>query len=212
MKKIKIFLVDDHTIFRQGIRLLLNLQSDLEVIGEADNGAQAVLMVQQLNPDVVLMDIAMKGMDGLTATKDILAVSPKTKVVLLTQHENKEYILPALKIGAAGYVLKRAAADEVVNAIRATYQGRSFLDPEIADIVVNAYRQGSEDAYESLTEREREILILLAKGHTNNEIAPILNISPKTVDYHRSNLMKKLKLHSKVELTKYALKRGLIQS
>lgn len=212
MKKIKIFLVDDHTIFRQGIRLLLNLQSDLEVIGEADNGSQAVLMVQQLNPDVVLMDIAMKGMDGLTATKDILAVSPKTKVVLLTQHENKEYILPALKIGAAGYVLKRAAADEVVNAIRATYQGRSFLDPEIADIVVNAYRQGSEDAYESLTEREREILILLAKGHTNNEIAPILNISPKTVDYHRSNLMKKLKLHSKVELTKYALKRGLIQS
>lgn len=212
MKKIKIFLVDDHTIFRQGIRLLLNLQSDLEVVGEADNGAQAVLMVQQLNPDVVLMDIAMKGMDGLTATKDILAVSPKTKVVLLTQHENKEYILPALKIGAAGYVLKRAAADEVVNAIRATYQGRSFLDPEIADIVVNAYRQGSEDAYESLTEREREILILLAKGHTNNEIAPILNISPKTVDYHRSNLMKKLKLHSKVELTKYALKRGLIQS
>ena len=212
MKKIKIFLVDDHTIFRQGIRLLLNLQSDLEVVGEADNGAQAVLMVQQLNPEVVLMDIAMKGMDGLTATKDILAVSPKTKVVLLTQHENKEYILPALKIGAAGYVLKRAAADEVVNAIRATYQGRSFLDPEIADIVVNAYRQGSEDAYESLTEREREILILLAKGHTNNEIAPILNISPKTVDYHRSNLMKKLKLHSKVELTKYALKRGLIQS
>ncbi|BAE86407.1 response regulator [Desulfitobacterium hafniense] len=212
MKKIKIFLVDDHTIFRQGIRLLLNLQSDFEVIGEADNGTQAVSMVQQLSPDVVLMDIAMKGMDGLTATKDVLAVSPKTKVILLTQHENKEYILPALKIGAAGYVLKRAAADEVVNAIRATYQGRSFLDPEIADIVVNAYRQGNEDAYETLTEREREILILLAKGHTNNEIAPILNISSKTVDYHRSNLMKKLSLHSKVELTKYALKRGLIQS
>ncbi|KTE92476.1 two-component system response regulator [Desulfitobacterium hafniense] len=212
MKKIKIFLVDDHTIFRQGIRLLLNLQSDFEVIGEADNGNQAVLMVQQLDPDVVLMDIAMKGMDGLTATKEILAMSPKTKVILLTQHENKEYILPALKIGAAGYVLKRAAADEVVNAIRATYQGRSFLDPEIADIVINAYRHGSDDSYENLTEREREILILLAKGHTNNEIAPILNISSKTVDYHRSNLMKKLSLHNKVELTKYALKKGLIQS
>lgn len=210
MKKIKVFLVDDHTIFRQGIRLLLNLQSDLEVIGEADNGALAVSMIPQLNPDVVLMDIAMKGMDGLTATKDLLAVSPKTKVILLTQHENKEYILPALKIGAAGYVLKRAAADQVVNAIRATYQGRSFLDPEIADIVVNAYRHGNKDEYETLTEREREILILLAKGHTNNEIAPILNISSKTVDYHRSNLMKKLSLHSKVELTKYALKRGLI--
>lgn len=209
---IKIILVDDHTVFRQGIRMLLSLQKDIEVIGEAENGSLAVAMVQKLKPDVVLMDIAMKGMDGLTASKDILAISPKTKVILLTQHENKEYILPALKIGVAGYVLKRAAADEVVNAIRTTFQGRSFLDPEIADIVVNAYRQGNEDVYETLTEREREILILLAKDHTNNEIASILYISYKTVDYHRTNLMKKLNLHSKVELTKYALRRGLINS
>lgn len=209
---IRILLVDDHTIFRQGIRMLLNLQRDFEIVGEAEDGSQAVSMVQNLNPDVVLMDIAMKGIDGLTSTKDILLINPKTKVIFLTQHENKEYILPALKIGAVGYVLKRAAADEVVNAIRATYQGRSFLDPEIADIVISAYRQGNEDSYEALTEREREILVLLAKGYTNNKIAPILNISPKTVDYHRTNLMKKLNLHSKVELTKYAIRRGLINS
>jgi len=171
-----------------------------------------VAMVQNLKPDIVLMDIAMKGIDGLTSTKDILLTNPKTKVIFLTQHENKEYILPALRIGAAGYVLKRAAADEVVNAIRTAYQGRSFLDPEIADIVINAYRQGNEDVYETLTEREREILVLLAKGYTNAEIAPILNISSKTVDYHRTNLMKKLNLHSKVDLTKYAIRRGLINS
>lgn len=209
---IRILLVDDHTIFRQGIRMLLNLQRDFEVVGEAEDGSQAVSMVQNLKPDVVLMDIAMKGIDGLTSTKDILLINPNTKVIFLTQHENKEYILPALKIGAVGYVLKRAAADEVVNAIRATYQGRSFLDPEIADIVISAYRQGNEDSYETLTDREREILVLLAKGYTNNKIAPILNISPKTVDYHRTNLMKKLNLHSKVELTKYAIRRGLINS
>ena len=212
MKNIRILLVDDHTIFRQGIRMLLSLQKDFEIVGEAENGSQAVSLVQKLNPDVVLMDIAMKDMDGLTATKDILLIYPNTRVILLTQHENKEYILPALKMGAAGYVLKRAAADQVVNAIRTTYQGRSFLDPEIADIVINAYRQGKEDVYETLTEREREILVLLAKGYTNNKIAPILNISSKTVDYHRTNLMKKLNLHSKVELTKYALKKGLINS
>jgi len=210
--KIKILLVDDHTVFRQGIRMLLNLQDDFEIIGEAEDGSQAVAMVQNLKPDIVLMDIAMKGIDGLTSTKDILLTNPKTKVIFLTQHENKEYILPALRIGAAGYVLKRAAADEVVNAIRTAYQGRSFLDPEIADIVINAYRQGNEDVYETLTEREREILVLLAKGYTNAEIAPILNISSKTVDYHRTNLMKKLNLHSKVDLTKYAIRRGLINS
>ncbi|KUO61758.1 MAG: two-component system response regulator [Gracilibacter sp. BRH_c7a] len=212
MMKIKILLVDDHTVFRQGIRMLLNLQDDFEIIGEAEDGSQAVAMVQNLKPDIVLMDIAMKGIDGLTSTKDILLTNPKTKVIFLTQHENKEYILPALRIGAAGYVLKRAAADEVVNAIRTAYQGRSFLDPEIADIVINAYRQGNEDVYETLTEREREILVLLAKGYTNAEIAPILNISSKTVDYHRTNLMKKLNLHSKVDLTKYAIRRGLINS
>lgn len=212
MIKIRILIVDDHTIFRQGIKMLLSIQKDFEVIGEAENGSQALNMVQDLKPDIVLMDIAMKGIDGLTATKDILLICPKTKVIFLTQYENKEYILPALKIGAAGYVLKRAAADEVVDAIRTTYQGRSFLDPEIMDIVVNAYRQGDEDVYETLTEREREILVLVANGHTNNEIAPILNISAKTVDYHRTNLMKKLNLHNKVELTKYAIKRGLINA
>ena len=208
--KIRILLVDDHTVFRQGIRMLLNLQEDFEIVGEAEDGSQAISMVQNLKPDVVLMDIAMKGIDGLSSTKDILHFNPDTKVIFLTQHENKEYILPALKIGAAGYVLKRAAADEVVNAIRTAYQGRSFLDPEIADIVINAYRQGNEDTYETLTDREREILVLLAKGYTNSNIAPILNISSKTVDHHRTSLMKKLNLHSKVELTKYAIRRGLV--
>ncbi|KKM11129.1 regulator [Clostridiales bacterium PH28_bin88] len=201
-------------MFRAGIKALLRLQADLEVVGEAGNGQEAMEKIKGFCPDVVLMDIAMPGMDGLTATRLIKEHNPETKVLLLTQHENKEYIIPALKVGASGYVLKRAAADELVNAIKTVYSGRSFLDPEITDIVLEDYRQRvanpHQDAFETLTDREREILVLLAQGHSNREIAEVLHISPKTVDFHRTNLMKKLDLHNRVELTKYAVKKGLV--
>ena len=215
MDKIRILLVDDHAMFRAGLRVLLDLYPDFEVVGEAGDGQQALAQVRELAPDVVLMDIAMPGLDGLMATRRIREESPQSRVIVLTQHENREYITPALKVGASGYVLKRAADEELVSAIRAVYQGQTYLDPLVAGIVVDDYRRRLEglpegDPYESLTDREREVLVLVAKGHTNREIAELLHISPKTVDFHRTNVMRKLDLHSRTELTRYALRRGLI--
>lgn len=213
MIKIRILLADDHAVLRAGIRALLEMQPDLEVIGEANDGQQAVVRARELRPDIVLMDIGMPGLDGLAATREILASNPKTRVLFLTQHENKEYILPALRLGASGYVLKRAEGDELITAIRTVYSGGTFLDPAIAGVLVNEVRQeaqGVVDAFERLSEREREVLILLARGHTYQQIAEALFISPKTVDYHRTNLMRKLGLNNRAELTRFAVERGLL--
>lgn len=215
MDKIRILLVDDHTMFRAGLRVLLDLYPDFEVVGEAGDGQEALALVREQSPDVVLMDIAMPGLDGLMATRRIREESPQSRVIVLTQHENKEYITPALQVGASGYVLKRSADEELVSAIRAAYQGRTYLDPLVTGIVVDDYRRRLErvpvgDPYESLTDREREVLVLVAKGRTNREIAELLHISPKTVDFHRTNLMRKLDMHSRTELTRYAIRRGLI--
>jgi DNA-binding NarL/FixJ family response regulator len=161
------------------------------------------------------MDIAMPGLDGLVATRRIHEEHSQARVILLTQHENREYVTPALKSGAAGYVLKRAADEELVRAVRAVYQGQTYLDPMIASVVVNDYRHRLEDMpaddqYESLTPREREVLVLVAEGHTNREVAELLGISHKTVDYHRTNVMRKLDVHNRTELTRYAIRRGLM--
>ena len=215
MDKIRILLVDDHTMFRSGLRILLNLYPDFEIVGEAGDGQEAFDAIRELGPDVVLMDIAMPGVDGLVATRQISEEHPQIRVILLTQHENREYVTPALKSGAAGYVLKRAADEELVRAVRAVYQEQIYLDPMIASVVVNDYRRRLEDAPEddqidNLTPREREILVLVAKGHTNREVAELLGISHKTVDYHRTNVMRKLDVHNRTELTRYAIRRGLI--
>jgi DNA-binding NarL/FixJ family response regulator len=212
MKKIRILLADDHAVLRAGIRALLQNQSDLEVIGEASDGQMAIQRVRELQPDVVVMDIGMPGLDGLAATNQILAVNPKVRILFLTQHENKEYILPALKLGAAGYVLKRAEGDELVTAIRTVFVGGTFLDPSVADALVSEVNRSeqSDDLFNNLSEREREVLVLLAQGKTYQQIAEILFISPKTVDFHRSNLMRKLGLSSRADLTKFALQHGLI--
>ena len=214
MGKIRVLLADDHTIFRAGVRVLLELSPDIEVVGEAVDGADAIAKVRQFSPDVVLIDVAMPGMDGLTAGRQIMESRPECKVLLLTQHENREYIMPALRLGVAGYVLKRAAADELVSAIRAVHEGKSFLDPSVTKIVMEAYRGPGQtdpsDSVDSLTEREREIMILLAKGRTLREIADLLQISPKTVDFHRSNLMQKLGLHNRAELARYAVRHELV--
>lgn len=211
--RIKVLIVDDHALFRQGLRALLEIDGQFEVVGEAERGDQACGMAACLEPDIVLMDIAMRDMDGMTAAKRILDVMPEARIVFLTQYENKEYILPAIRLGAAGYILKRSAADVTVKAIKRVYEGDFYIDPEIAAVVVDAYR-GSDagEGYGSLTDREREILVLLAKDKTNKEVASILSISAKTVDYHRSNLMRKLDIHSKVELTKFAIRNGLIDA
>lgn len=210
---VRVLLVDDHAMFRAGVKSLLAFNPEFEIVGEADSGQQALDKVREVKPDIVIMDIAMPGMDGLSATRLIKELHPEVKVLLLSQHENREYILPALKMGASGYVLKRAAADELIQAVKSINAGKSYLDPDVADIVVNDYRYkktGADDSYDSLTEREREVLIYLARGRTNREIAEILCISLKTVDFHKGNLMRKLEIHNRVELTKYAMHKGLV--
>lgn len=211
MDKIKILVVDDHTIMREGIRALLSINEDFEIVGEASEGRGALEQVRELMPDVVVMDIAMPGMDGLEATRRIRKKNPAVKVLILTQYDNKEYILSAIKAGASGYVPKRALGSELVLAIRAVYKGDSFLYPSVAAALIDEYRQQAEgDPYDRLTAREREVLKLIADGHTSREIAGMLFISVKTVQGHRMKVMGKLKLHNRTELIKYAMRKGLV--
>ncbi len=211
MGKIKILVVDDHAIMRDGIRALLSLHNDLEIVGEASEGKEAIEKVQELGPDVVIMDVAMPGMDGLEATRRIRKKNPKVKVLVLTQHDNREYILSAIKAGTSGYVPKRAVGAELVSAIRAVNKGESFLYPSAAAALIEDYlRQAEEEPYDRLTAREREILKLIAEGHTSREIAEMLFISLKTVLGHRTKILQKLDIHNRTELIKYALHKGLV--
>lgn len=210
---IKVLIVDDHTILRAGLRSLLSAYSDIKVVGEAGDGAEALTRVGELKPDVVVMDIAMPGVNGLVATRQILQAHPKTKILILTQYDNKEYVLPLMKVGAAGYVLKQSVDTDLVAGIRAVARGESFLHPSVAKVVLNAYLQesssGDNDPYTQLTAREREVLILVAQGHSTREIAGLLNISPNTVDVHRARMMHKLDLHNVAEISAYAVRHGL---
>ncbi len=211
MDKIKILVVDDHAILRDGIRALLGLHDDIKIVGEASEGKEAIEKARELMPDVVVMDIAMPGMDGLEATRRIRKKSPKVKVLVLTQYDNREYTLSAIKAGAAGYVPKRALGSELVSAIRAVHRGESFLYPSAAAALIEDYRQqAEEEPYDRLTAREREILKLIAEGPTSREIADMLRISLKTVLGHRTKIMEKLGIHNRTELIKYAMRKGLV--
>ncbi len=211
MDKIKILVVDDHAILREGVRALLSLNDDFDIVGEAAEGKESIKKAKELVPDVVLMDIAMPGMDGLEATRRIRKENPKVKVLALTQYDNKEYILSVIKAGAAGYVPKRALGSELVSAIRAVHKGDSFLYPSAAAALIQDYlQQAEEEPYDRLTDREREILKLIADGHTSREIADILFISLKTVLGHRMKIMKKLDIHNRTELIRYAMRKGLV--
>ena len=211
MHKIKVLIVDDHAIMRDGIRALLSINEDIEVVGEASEGKEALKKVPELKPDVIVMDIAMPGMDGMEATRQMVKGNSKVKVLVLTQHDNKEYILSAIKAGAAGFVPKRAMGSELVSAIRAVNRGDSVLYPSVASALIEDYRQRAElDPYDRLTAREREILRLIAEGHTSQEIADMLVISLKTVLGHRTKIMEKLDIHNRTELIKYALRKGLV--
>lgn len=211
MEKIKVLMVDDHALMRDGIRALLSLSDDMEIIGEAADGWEALEKVQELSPDVVVMDIAMPNMDGLEATRRIKKKHPKVKVLVLTQYDNQEYILSAIKAGTDGYVPKKAAGSELASAIRAIYRGDSFLYPSAAAALIKDYlRQVVEEPYDRLTGREREILKLIAEGHTSREIAEMLFISLKTVLGHRTKIMQKLDIHNRTELIKYAMHKGLV--
>ncbi len=214
--KIRILLADDHTILRAGLRMMLNAQPDFEVVGEAQDGRQAIQEAQKLQPDVILMDITMPDMNGIEATRQIKKLLPETKVLVLTMHEHDEYVFQALRAGASGYMLKEAADTDLISALRVIQNGQFYLSPTAQSVMVGDYlqrvRTGEEkDSYSSLTEREREILKLVAEGYTNNQIAERLIISPKTVDTHRTHVMDKLNLHSRAELVKYAMRRGLLE-
>ncbi len=211
MDKIKILVVDDHAIMRDGIRALLGLHDDIEIVGEASEGKEAIEKTQELAPDVIIMDIAMPGMEGMEATRRIIKKHPKVKVLVLTQHDNREYIISTIKAGAAGYVPKRALGSDLVSAIRSVYRGGSFLYPSAATALIQDYlHKVEDDPYDRLTAREREILKLIAEGSTSREIADMLFISLKTVLGHRTKIMKKLDLHNRAELFKYAVRKGLV--
>ena len=211
MSKIKILVVDDHAIMRDGIHALIDLHDDIEVVGEASDGKEAIEKVRELAPDVVIMDIAMPGMDGLEAARRIRKRNPEVKVLVLTQHDHKEYVLSAIKVGVAGYLPKRAVSSELVSAIRAVHRGESFLYPSAATALIQDYlRKGEVEPYDYLTEREREILKLIAEGHTSREIANMLFISLKTVQGHRTKVMEKLDIHNRTELIRYAMRKGLV--
>ena len=209
-------LADDHFVVRSGLRMLLEARPDFEIVGEAETGVEAVARVDALQPDVVLMDIQMPDMGGIEATRRIKKAHADTAVLALTMHEDDQYFFEMLQAGASGYVPKRAAPDELITAIHTVHRGDVFLYPSLATRLVQHYlgeRKSDDRAapHDDLTPREREVLVLIAEGLTNAEIAEKLVISVKTVDRHRENTMRKLDLHSRVSLVKYAIKMGLIE-
>jgi DNA-binding NarL/FixJ family response regulator len=215
MSKIKVLIADDHTLVRQGIRSLLALTSDIEIVGEAADGRQAIEKVRQLAPDVVLMDLAMPKMGGLEATRRIRKEFPATKVLAVTQYDDSEYVIPVIEAGARGFVTKMASPLELASAIQAVYRGDSFLSPSAAAILIEECQlktdaEGERDSYQLLTDRERETLKLIAEGHTAREIAEVLVVSPKTVEWYKTNLMRKLNLHNTADLIKYAIRKRVV--
>lgn len=214
MAKIRILLAEDHTIVRKGIRLLLDREPSFEVVGEAENGREAVEMAEQLRPDIILMDHTMPLLNGLEALRQIKKRLPEIRVIILTMHTNEEYIFQFLQAGAAGYLVKQTAPTDLVEAIRAVHGGQSFLSPAISRTVIEEYVRHAAptktDSLATLTEREREVLQLLAEGYSANEIAAQLHISVKTVGVHRMNIMQKLEINSMTELIKFALRKGII--
>ena len=214
MTKIRLLLVDDHQVVRAGLRMLFQAEKDMEIVGEVGSGEEAIKAVRELRPDVVLMDVVMSGMSGIEATRRVKEADPDTAVLALTMHEDEQYFFEMLQAGASGYIPKRAAPDDLVSAIRVVSQGNVFLYPTLAEMLVKDYLQRTEigpaPAGKELTPREREVLTYIAEGYTNREIAEELVISVKTVDRHRENIMRKLNLHNRIELVKYAIEKGLI--
>jgi DNA-binding NarL/FixJ family response regulator len=215
MANVRILLADDHNILRDGMRLLLERQPGFDVVGEAADGREIVELAREHQPDVVVMDIAMPNMNGIEATRRIVEKQPHTGVVILSMHYDESYVIRSLKAGARAYLLKDALKTELIAAIRAVAEGRSFFSPKISRILQEDYvgaleSRGAEDSYELLTDREREILQLVAEGKTNKEIASTLNVSLYTVDTHRTHILQKLNLHSVPELILYAVRKGII--
>ncbi|MCL5734089.1 MAG: response regulator transcription factor [Actinobacteria bacterium] len=215
MAKIRVLIVDDHTLLRDGISALLDLVPDMEVVGEATNGKEALDKVRELLPDVVLMDLEMPVMDGLEASRRVRARYPSAKVLILSQYDDAQHVLDALGVGAQGFVLKTAASSDLVAGIRSVHRGDSYLSPSAARRLVGEFQRAEhprgEDSYDQLTSREKEVLKLIAEGNTTQQIADLLVISRKTAEGHRTSLMAKLGIHDRVELVKYAVRKGIIR-
>jgi DNA-binding NarL/FixJ family response regulator len=215
LKPTRIILADDHTVVRKGLRLLLESEPEFTVIADAADGRAAVALAEQHAPDVVVMDVAMPTLNGIEAARQIRAKLPRTAVVFLSMHSDESYVLKALKAGARGYLLKDSAEHDLIQAVKAVRQGKSFFSPAISKMMVEDYMREMrdreiEDTYELLTTREREVLQLLAEGKSNKEVAGILNLSLYTVETHRGNILQKLNLHSGAELILYAIRKGVI--
>lgn len=212
--KTRIILADDHKLLREGVKTLLSKQSSMEVVAEADDGRTMVRLAEKLSPDVVIMDISMPDLNGIEATRQIIGSSPKIKVIALSMHSDKRFILEMLNAGASAYLLKDCALDELINAVRAVVSNRSYISPSIADVIVKEYRhiisKENLSVFSLLTAREREVLQLLAEGKTTKEIAYDLHLSVKTVETYRQNIMEKSDIHTIAGLTKYAIREGLI--
>ncbi len=216
MNKIKVLVAEDHTIVRKGLCSLLEAEAHIEVVGEAENGREALKMVEALKPHVVLMDISMPELNGMDATKRLKKLYPDLKILILSMHADEEYIFETLRAGASGYLVKRSAPTELVKAIKAAYEGDSFLSPSISAKVIRNYVREKQantapGSLDRLSGREREVLQLIAEGNANRDIAERLFISTKTVEAHRSNIQKKLELNGTAELTRYAVKKGLVE-
>jgi two-component system response regulator NreC len=214
MSKIRVMIVDDHALVREGITALLRLYDDVQVVGEASNGSEAIVNAEKLKPDVILMDIAMPGLGGLEATMEIKKRNPEISILVLSQYDDKEYVSRFLKADASGYILKRAVGGELITAIRAVAKGEHYLHSSIASKVIDGYigkKTESPDPYDLLTDREKQVLKLIAEGNTHKEIASILGISVKTAVTHNTNICDKLGLHSKADLIKFAIQKGIIR-
>lgn len=216
MARIRVLIADDHAIVREGVRALLKLSDDIEVVGEAANGQEAIEAARVLSPDVILMDIAMPGLGGLEATLEIRKENPAAKILVLTQYEDREYIRRFLKAGVSGYVLKKSAGADLTATIRAVNRGGLVLDPEVAREAMREQStgasSGSSDLYETLTDREKQVLKLVAEGRSNKEVAALLGTSVKTAMSHREHVMEKLRAHNRTDLIRFALRHGVIRA
>ena len=207
---IRILLADDHALVRQGFRMILEAQPDMEIVGQAGNGREAVELAEKLHPDVVVMDVAMPELNGTEATRRLAASMPRTRVLALSMHKDSVYVREILRAGARGYLLKDSGDTDLVAAVRAIAKGEGYISPAVSDAVLTDYRKHVTDPLDLLTGREREVLQAIAEGKTNKEIATILNLSVYTVEAHRGRIMEKLNLHSTGELVRFALRNGLI--
>jgi len=215
-QKVRIVIAEDHTILREGLRLLLSSDPNFEIVGEAEDGREAIRCVEKLKPDLILTDLSMPRMNGMEAIREIKKISPKSKVLVLTVHKAEEYVLGTFQAGADGYLLKESTHVELVTAVNKVLSGKRYITPEISEKVIEGYLEGkktlkSKTSFETLTSREREILKLIAEGYRNKEIADDLCISVKTVEKHRANLMEKLNLHNVQALTAFAIGKGLVE-